>query len=131
MSQPVTPLASSKITRKCEVVLTTEKNYDSCFTCLFKDIAYRLECEGTPVPANCELVIQHCNTRQDLNSAAVQHNDYGAEFEVCGHTVLNLDKIHVLHSEFKGNITPEVSLRSEQTKNHWAFLNGDENKESN
>lgn len=121
-SQPVTPLCSSKVTRKCEIVMSTESSYDSAFQVVYKDIAFRLESEGTPVSCNAEVVIMHCNTRQNLSSCATQYNDFGSEFEVCGETSLTTDKIHVLHAEFKGNITPDVSLRPEQEKNHWAFL---------
>ena len=127
-SQPITPLVSAKITRRCEVVVTSEKTYDTAFQVAFKELKLRLENEGTPVPANAEVVVVHCATRQDLASYAHIQNDFGAEFEVCGQTLLTTDKIHVLHAEAKGSITGDIPLRPEQVKNHWAFLNADEEK---
>lgn len=44
-SQPSSPFSYSKVTRKNEVFVTTECNYDTVFHVEFKDLNYRMEME--------------------------------------------------------------------------------------
>lgn len=123
-SQPVSPFCFSKASRHCEVVMSTDKSYDSVWNVQAQDPAFRLELEGTPVSAHSEFVLIHNNTRQSLCSEASIQNDYGAEYEVCGFTSFAPERPHVLYAEAKGSIVPDVSVRHENVCNHWAFLCG-------
>ena len=62
----------------------------------------RVSSEGQPVPANDEILIEHCATAQFLSSDKIKYgNEFGMEYEVsvCSHTsnnksqALNLEKI--------------------------------------
>jgi hypothetical protein len=63
-SQASTPFSFSKITRHAEVCVSAECTYDTVFHAVYKDLTFRLEMEGQPVPANTELCIFHNNTRK-------------------------------------------------------------------
>lgn len=128
-SSPVSLLTRSKVTKQQEVTLVNNPGYDSCWTAVYKDPDQRFEMEGQPVPANAEIVILHAATRSGLASSASAkiHNDFGQEFEVYGHSQLNIKKKQQLESEMNGLTTTDIPVRAEEANNHWAFLtSGDE-----
>lgn len=122
-SQPMSHLASSKMTRKQLVSMQASRSYDTVWNVQHKDLNTRFEAEGEPVPANAELICLHAQTRQALNSDKhVYHNDFGPEFEVCGYTSLNVGKKQNLYAEKQGKLTSDTPVRQEDSCNHFAFL---------
>lgn len=122
-SQAVTPFASSKVTRKQEVLMHPTTAYDSVWMVQYRDPGLRFEMEGQPVPANAEVVILHAQTRQALSSDRHRiFNDFGHEYEVCAHTQLDVAKAHTMYSELMGRSTTDTPARKENTPNVWAFL---------
>jgi hypothetical protein len=110
-SQPSSPFSYSKVSRKNEVFVSAECTYDTVFHCEFKDLAYRMEMEGAPVPGNMELCVMHNNTRKCLNSQEPMGTEYGQEFEVCGNTVFSCERPHIMYAQAKGVITSETAVR--------------------
>jgi len=55
--------------------------------------------------------------------------EYGAEYEVCGHTVFTTERPHIMHAQAKGKITSDTPVRYEQPPNHWAFLTANPGKD--
>lgn len=122
-SFPVSPMTHSKYSKNQLVLMTTETSKDTVFKVEFKNIETRFEMERTPVPANAEVVIRHMKTRTCLATDKIDyHNDFGKEYEVCGHTYNSTKKRNILVNEQRGKLTSDITARSEQDQNHWAFL---------
>lgn len=111
-SQPVSTLASSKISRKQEVACVNVSSYDTVWIAQFKDHEQRLHMEGQPVPANAEILIKHAATGQCLSSdKKAYHNDFGLEYEVCGFSDNIIGKKQSLYNETLGTTTSDVPQR--------------------
>jgi Ca2+-binding EF-hand superfamily protein len=81
------PNAFSKVSKKQEVSLTPQTaSHDVFWQILSADIRRRSATQGTVVPANAVLVINHCATNQLLSSDNKSvKNSFGVENEVCCH----------------------------------------------
>jgi len=123
-SQPLSPLASSKVSRRQLVAFSAEANFDTVWMCHYIDHQRRFEMEGQPVTANAEMVFVHCATRNPLctETKYVYHNDFGAEFEVCCSPAYSGMKKHEITHEFKGMTTPDIASRGEMGPNRFAIL---------
>jgi hypothetical protein len=66
-SCPSSPFSFSKVTRHNEIFVTAECTYDTVFHLEFKDLQFRMEMEGAPVPGNTEFIIMHNSTRKVRN----------------------------------------------------------------
>ena len=122
-SQPVSALAASKVSRKQLVSMSNVKSFDTVWKAQWRDISRRFEMEGEPVPANGEIVIVHAPTNTCLSSSKLTYyNDFGLEYEVCGHSHVDIRKSQGLYAELQGRTTTDIPFRKESTPNHWAFL---------
>jgi len=126
-SQPISSTSSAKISKHDQEVTVSAANstYATVWECQFKDINKRFEMEGQQVPANSEIVIQHCLTKTALrsdNSLGHVFNDFGKESEVSCHSSISVNKRQGLYQELNGQITPDIPLRAEDNSNYWAFL---------
>eukprot|EP00455_Lapot_gusevi_P057514 TRINITY_DN9819_c0_g1_i5.p1 TRINITY_DN9819_c0_g1~~TRINITY_DN9819_c0_g1_i5.p1 ORF type:complete len:125 (-),score=22.23 TRINITY_DN9819_c0_g1_i5:74-448(-) len=110
-SQPTSHHSFSKVSRHCEVSVYPGTPFDTVWIVHAKDSSMRVEMEGQPVPAHEEVILLHGSTRQCLESQAALQNQYGREFEVCGHTGLVLNKTAVMKAELVGKTTPDVPAR--------------------
>jgi hypothetical protein len=60
------------------------------------------------VPANQEVLIEHCATSQYLASDKINYrNDFGTEYEVCVHSYSTNNKSQALNLEKVGKLTVE------------------------
>lgn len=123
-SQPVSALTASKISQKQLVCMSSVKSYDTVWKAQWKEISRRFEMEGQPCPANSEVVLLHAPTNTALSSSqqAVYFNDFGREYEVCGHSAIDIRKSQGLMAELMGKQTTDIPFRKENSPNHWAFL---------
>jgi len=122
-SQPCSHLSHSKVSRKQEVVMKSTTSSDTVWRVETKDIGLRFGMEGENIPTNSEFILVHCPTGQALASDKhIISNDFGQEFEVCGHSHLCVRKKQILHDEQMGITTSDLPSRTESTPNHWAFL---------
>ncbi|XP_044086111.1 cilia- and flagella-associated protein 161 [Neovison vison] len=108
-----TLLRSSKRSWLQEVYLTDEASYLNCWQAAFLDPQFRLEYEGSPVPANAKIILNHSQTNRGL--AAHRHlflsGRFGKEVEVAAHTHLD-------------------SHRVEKPRNHWMLVTGNPRRDS-
>lgn len=124
-SQLVSTQSFAKHSRHQEVyVTTTNTTADTVFRAAFKDVGTRFEMEGSPVPANAELVIQHVLTGAALSTSKRFEalNDYGKEFELAAHSFISAKKKQGLEQEATGRTTSDIPVRAETSENHFAFL---------
>jgi len=122
-SQPVSALAASKVSRKQLVCMSSARSFDSVWRCSWKDIARRFEMDGQPAPANAEVILVHAATNTALSSSPITyHNDFGAEFEVCAHSHIDVRKSQGLFAELQGRTTTDIPFRKESSPNYFAFL---------
>ena len=123
-SQPVSSLAASKVSHKQLVTMSSVKSFDTVWKAAWKDISRRFEQEGEPLPANSEIVLIHVATNTCLSSSRDKPyaNDFGQEFEVCGHSHIDIRKSQGLYAEQQGKMTADIPFRKEAEANHWAFL---------
>lgn len=123
-SQPVSSLAASKVSHKQLVSMTSVKSFDTVWKAAWKDINRRFEQDGEPLSANSEIVLIHVATNTCLSSARDKPyaNDFGQEFEVCGHSHIDIRKSQGLYAEQQGKTTADIPFRKEAEHNHWAFL---------
>jgi len=122
-SEPVSPLAASKFTRRQEVVMLAKPNGSTLWRVLFPDTRERFEMDGQEVPANEECCLQHVQTGSFLSSDKVPYDTlFGREFEVCGHAALSTNKTQNLAAERKGEITGDYALRRHGLSNIWTLV---------
>jgi Ca2+-binding EF-hand superfamily protein len=137
MLQPPLYLASvlkserkaSPISNKQLVYMTPKANYDTVWIAMTAAVdkdsgAARLLIEGERIPANSEVVIQHCGTKQllcaDVKNSFV--SDFGTEYEVSGNTSFGVGRTSVLAGEFSGRRTGNTNVKPEHDQNIFAFV---------
>jgi hypothetical protein len=124
-SEPITPMAASKYTRRQEVVMYAKPNGSTLWKILHPDVKVRFEMEGQEVPANEQCVLQHVQTGSFLSSDKVPYQTlFGREFEVCGHAALSTNKTQNLCAERSGEITGDYALRRHGLPNIWTICTG-------
>lgn len=124
-SEPISPMAASKYTRRQEVVMYAKANGSTLWRALHPDVKIRFEMEGREVPANEQCVLQHVQTGSFLSSDKVDYQTlFGNEFEVCGHASLSTNKTQNLNGERKGEITGDYALRRHGLPNIWTIACG-------
>lgn len=104
-SDRATFMKSAKKSRFNDVSLTAVVSYLCDWQILHFDPQQRLETEGTPVPANTKVNINHCKTNERLAVLAEykMRTPYGWENEVVAHTFLD-------------------SHKAEKPENHWCLV---------
>jgi hypothetical protein len=92
----------SRFSREQEILLEEDISYNSAwkFLCFSQD--ERLETEGTPVPANTTVFLNHCKTNHNLavHEEWTYKTPFGRELEVTGHTHFNTHKAEDVHNHF-------------------------------
>lgn len=122
-SQPVSGLAASKVSHKQLVCMSSARTFDTVWKAQWRDISRRFELDGSPVPANSEVILVHAPTNTALSSSKLTYyNDFGLEYEVCAHTHIDVRKSQGLYAELQGRTTTDIPFRKENAPNHWAFL---------
>lgn len=101
-SDRATFMKHSKYTREQEITLEEDICYKSAWRVLCFDQEERLETEGTPVPANRRVFINHCKTNQHLavHTEWTHKTPFGREFETTACTKFNTHKVEDLHNHF-------------------------------
>lgn len=72
--------------------MVTKNVYNTVWKIVHANPNFRVSSVGEPVPANGEIVIEHCSTAQFLSSDKIKYgNEFGMEYEVsvCSHTSNN------------------------------------------
>eukprot|EP00164_Ancoracysta_twista_P004453 GFYU01006007.1.p1 GENE.GFYU01006007.1~~GFYU01006007.1.p1 ORF type:complete len:406 (-),score=144.66 GFYU01006007.1:561-1778(-) len=83
----------AKYSRKQEVSISTQNNWCCQWEILTVDPNIRFEVEGTPVPANTPIIVNHVATNCHLGSDKIRYaNDFGNEFEAHTHTYTDIGK---------------------------------------
>lgn len=103
----VSTTRAAKLSRKCEVAASTgAASYECVFEVLTPDPAKRLVSEGVPLMAGAPVVLKHCQTNQCLAVPGFSFpNDFGHEFEVCGHTFVSAGNAYVMRGLATGKPT--------------------------
>lgn len=79
----ISPLAFARFSRNQEVCMITKNVYNTVWKIVHANPNLRVSTIGEPVPANEELVIEHCATAQFLSSDKINYgNEFGMEYEV-------------------------------------------------
>jgi hypothetical protein len=123
-SQPVSTMSSSKSSNNQEVAaVPSNQTHDTVWVAQYKDTNQRFEMEGSEVPGNAEIIIQHAATKSALASQNLDfYNDFGKECELCCNSYISIKKKQFLSQEKQGLCTADIPVRSEAIKNHFAFL---------
>lgn len=124
-SEPVSPMAASKYTRRQEVLMFAKANGSTLWKAQCPDVKVRFEMEGQEVMANEQCVLHHVQTGSFLCSDKVPYMTlFGQEFEVCGHAWYSTNKTQNLNAERKGEITGDYALRRHGLQNVWTIATG-------
>eukprot|EP00731_Ephydatia_muelleri_P016538 Em0009g962a len=93
-SDRATFMKHSHYTREQEITLEDEVTYNSAWNILCFKQEDRLETEGTPVPVNSRVFINHCKTNQDLavHTDFCPRTPYGREYELTACTKYDIHK---------------------------------------
>lgn len=122
-SQPKSTQSFSPVTRLQEVCVMPTTSYETVWVAQYKDTSKRFEMEGSDLPSNVEIVLQHASTKAALASDTQKlNNDFGSEYEVCAHSYIKINKKQGLYQEQQGLTTTDIAVRTENNFNHWAFL---------
>lgn len=123
LSQPISPLSFSRVSRNQEVSVGERNSFDNVWTIQHKNVDQRFEMEGSPVPCNAEIVLVHCGTQNALAADKLdQHNDFGREYEVSARSYCSIKKKQGLYQEQLGLTTSDIPVRSQKSQNYWAVL---------
>lgn len=84
----------------------------------------RLLSQGTPVLANCAVIVRHRATRQALysNPEVIESTEFGAELEATCFNHFGAGKRESLSAEARGTLTPMTNQRGEGPCNLWAVV---------
>jgi hypothetical protein len=107
-STQISPLSFARFSRNQEVSMIGKPIYNTAWKILHNNPNLRVSSLGQPVPANTEVVIEHCATAQLLFSDKIAYgNDFGVEYEVSVCSNLTTNKSQALALEKIGKLTVE------------------------
>ena len=112
----ISPLSFARFSRNQEVCMVTKSIYNTVWKIVHVNPNLRVSSVGEPVPANEEIVIEHCATAQFLSSDKINYgNEFGMEYEVsvCSHTTNNKSQALIL--EKIGKLTVDQPTKSQHT----------------
>lgn len=117
----ISPLATSKVTRSQEVLVSAEESFFNCWTVEHIDPNRRLEVQGQPVPANEPFLLRHDQTGKLLSSDLV---NYGSEYEVRANNYLPYGRYQkILPYDMHEDKVAEVQCnRKEKPENIWTVV---------
>ena len=116
------PQSFARFSRHQEVSVNAFKGPNTVWLIEHANPKLRFKSQGEVVAANQPIVIKHKQTGQCLAADSINYrNDYGVEFEVCGHSFLNTKKTQQLGSERAGKLTVDNPSRAEGDQNMWMF----------
>ena len=125
-STTVSPFSFAKFSRFQEVSMHAVRGPNTIWVAEHANSKVRFESQGTPVPANADIVIKHNQTGQWLSSDHINYrNDFGGEFEVSCHSYLDTRKTQQLGSERAGKITGDIPTRLQGVQNVWRIFTSD------
>lgn len=106
-SELTTFTKNAKKSRLQEVLLVNESSFDCHWQVLHFNPQLRLETEGTPVPGDQKIMLNHCKTNQRLRAMSDYRirTAFGHEHEIVAHTDLD-------------------SHKAEKSENHWIIVTG-------
>jgi len=128
----ITPSHVAELSRRQEVGIYSKTDFNTVWTIEHIDPKVRFENEGNPVLAGEPILLKHCQTAQWLASDPAHSikNEFGAEYEVFGHSFQTLNKTQNLISEKTGRTTIDIPSRNQKDQNCWALvLASDPNQE--
>jgi len=119
-SEPKTPVAASKFSRRQEVVMFAKPDGNTLWQILHPDTRERFHSDAEPVSTLDECVIRHNHTGSFLSSAKIPYaHIFGVEYETHCHTDYSKNKTHNLVSERKGDVTGDHVMRFHGQSNMW------------
>ena len=119
-SLSVSPLHFARFSRKQEVALQTQLNYDTVWIIEHSDPNQRFKAERSPIKANEWILIKHCATDQHLASQHVEYkNDFGTEYEMSCFTFTTLNKSQQLSLEKIGSLSKDHPTKFNLKANMW------------
>jgi hypothetical protein len=75
---------------------------------------------GTPVQANCQLIIEHCATKEFLSSDTINYgNQFGMEYEVSCKKAAVKHKAQQLSNELIGKAVIDLANKHTGDQNIW------------
>ena len=105
-STQISPLSFARFSRNQEVSMIAKPIYNTAWKILHNNPNLRVSSLGQPVPANTEVIIEHCATAQFLFSDKIAYgNDFGVEYEVSACSQLTTNKTQALALEKIGKLT--------------------------
>lgn len=121
-SLPISPLHFARFSRKQEVALQTDLNYDTVWILEHQDPNQRFKAERNPVKVNDGLLIKHCATDHHLASQFVEYkNDFGIEFETSCFSYTTQNKSQQLNLEKAGMLSKDHPTKFSLSQNIWVI----------
>jgi hypothetical protein len=122
-SSLIGPQSFSRFSRNQEVLVNSEKVYNSCWVIEHPDSTLRYSMEGKAVAVSDPFIVRHSATGRLLASDIVDYfNDYGHEYETCCNNFLTNNKYQTLVSEKEGKLKIDTKTRVEKDQNIWVVV---------
>ena len=122
-STQISPLSFARFSRNQEVSVIAKPIYNTAWKILHNNPNLRVQSLGQPVPANQEVIIEHCATAQFLFSDKIGYgNDFGVEYEVSVCSNVTANKSQGLALEKIGKMTVEMPTKHALEQNTWTIL---------
>ncbi len=117
------PFSHSKFSNNQEVLVISQKTYNSVWIIEHNDSTLRYSVEGKPVSLKDSFIIRHSATGRLLASDFIDYfNDYGNEYEVCCNNFVTQNKYQTLIAEKEGKLKIDTKTRVEQDQNIWRII---------
>jgi len=117
------PFSHSKFSNNQEVLVISQKSFNSVWIIEHTDITLRYSLEGKPVSINDSFIIRHSATGRLLASDYIDYfNDYGHEYEVCCNNFVTQNKYQTLIAEKEGKLKIDTKTRVEKDENIWRVI---------
>ena len=118
-SCPCTPQIFARFSRNLEVCLHTKSVYNTVWRIIPPE-GNLSPLIGQPVQANCQLIIEHCATKEFLSSDKINYgNQFGMEYEVSAKKAAKCHKAQQLANEMIGKKVVDLSNKVCGDQNIW------------
>lgn len=115
--------SKSKYSKRQAVSFAASSSFDVVWVCQLKEPSLRFEAEGSPVPANSEIILYHSASNVALASDKTAYfNRFGSEFELFASSTGSNSRPQVLQRERTVGRTVDQLLKVEDASHHFAFI---------
>jgi hypothetical protein len=122
-STQISPLALARFSRNQEVFMIANPIYNTAWKILHNNPNFRVSTLGQPVPANQEVIIEHCATAQFLSSDKISYgNDFCVEYDVSVCSQVTTNKSQALALEKIGKLTVDQPTKHGLEQNTWTIF---------